>query len=83
MDTTTVYQTLGIVRRTDALDAQGRFALVHPVAACCATGIALGLCVRGKGASAFKNGMQVIVRGQVSRLLRRDFWSTTSGTLSG
>ena len=59
------YRTLGVLRRTDALDKQGRFALVHPVAACCANGIAIGLCVRTDQVRAFENGTRVIVQGHL------------------
>ncbi len=65
VDKRVVYQTLGILRRTDELDKQGRFALVHSVAACCANGIAVGLCVRTDHVTKFKNGAQVIVRGRL------------------
>ena len=65
VDERVVYQTLGILRRTVELDKQSRFALVHPVAACCADGIAVGLCVRTDHVTKFKNGAQVIVRGRL------------------
>ena len=58
VDTGVLYQTLGVLRRTPELDKQGRFALVHPVAACCANGIAVGLCVKTDRVTRFENGTQ-------------------------
>ena len=65
IDTKVLYQTLGLVRRTKALDAQGVFALVHPVAACCSNGIAIGFLVRTKNVSGLANGDRVTVRGRL------------------
>jgi uncharacterized surface protein with fasciclin (FAS1) repeats len=65
MDTKVLYQTLGLVRRTKALDAQGVFALVHPVAACCSNGIAIGFLVSAKNFSELADGDRVTVRGRL------------------
>lgn len=64
-DAKVLYQTLGLVRRTKALDAQGVFALVHPVAACCSNGIAVGFVVRTKDVRKLADGDRVTVRGRL------------------
>ena len=63
LDQRTEFETLGIVRRTKALDEKGLFAIVHPIGSCCPRGIAIGLLARAPSGSRVEEGDAVTVCG--------------------